>query len=459
VRPAGPTTAALAALLCPERASRLAHRAPAPVAAEVARLAALPAEGRLEALAAALGPPEAEGPGVPPRDGREGWPDPARAPSKVSRRLSLQERHGSPAAARTLPPAADAVEGTASGECAEADGARSMKGSGAMLPFDLPPLAAALVEVGPAARALGLRAAEAAGAALGELMGVEVRVRGRLLSGVPRLAATVGVAIELPSLPAHAVLAVDCGLVVALAQRLAGTGGPRVPATSITHAEQAVLELLVLGALDGLATLAEVADGLAPRLGLRPERVDRPVPVEITVLAGGARGRAVLLLPARAVGVAERPPELPSRLESIEVTASLRSGASRAPPQEVASARPGDVVPLDEPPGDAAALALPGGAAIRGRIEGDSLRVEELDMSRIGSAAAGLPVSLEVDLGSVAVPLRELARLEPGGVLPLPIDRRGLVTLRMGDRPLARGELVDLDGSVGVRIVAVEAAP
>jgi type III secretion protein Q len=68
-------------------------------------------------------------------------------------------------------------------------------------------------------------------------------------------------------------------------------------------------------------------------------------------------------------------------------------------------------------------------------------------------------VSLQVDLGSVAVPLRELARLEPGGVLPLPIDRSGLVTLRLGERALARGELVDLDGAVGVRIVAVEAAP
>ena len=45
-------------------------------------------------------------------------------------------------------------------------------------------------------------------------------------------------------------------------------------------------------------------------------------------------------------------------------------------------------------------------------------------------------------------------RLGDGVVL-----RRGLVTLRLGDRPFGRGELVEIEGAVGVRVLSVEVAP
>jgi len=66
-----------------------------------------------------------------------------------------------------------------------------------------------------------------------------------------------------------------------------------------------------------------------------------------------------------------------------------------------------------------------------------------------------LPVRLEVELARVEVTLADVARLEPGAALPLSIDRRGLVTLRVGERAIARGELVDVDGAVGVRILSL----
>jgi type III secretion protein Q len=72
---------------------------------------------------------------------------------------------------------------------------------------------------------------------------------------------------------------------------------------------------------------------------------------------------------------------------------------------------------------------------------------------------AQLTVLLEVELARVEVPLAELARLEPGAALPLSLDRRGLVTLRVGERAIGRGELVDVDGAVGVRVIALEDAP
>ena len=99
------------------------------------------------------------------------------------------------------------------------------------------------------------------------------------------------------------------------------------------------------------------------------------------------------------------------------------------------------------------ALVLPGGARLSGRHEDGTFHVEEIEMTQ---RMAQLPVVLEVELARVEVTLAELARLEPGGILPLTLDRRGLVTLRAGERAVARGELVDVDGAVGVRIIDLE---
>jgi len=136
--------------------------------------------------------------------------------------------------------------------------------------------------------------------------------------------------------------------------------------------------------------------------------------------------------------------------------ASLRSGSAPLAPEELDALAAGDVVLLD-PPGNAPdALVVPGGARFVGRLVDGTLHVEEVVMTERNGR---LPVLLEVELARVEVPLAELARLEPGAALPLALDRRGLVTLRVGERAFARGELVDVDGAVGVRIVALEAAP
>ena len=107
-------------------------------------------------------------------------------------------------------------------------------------------------------------------------------------------------------------------------------------------------------------------------------------------------------------------------------------------------------------PAEPAALVFPGGLRANGRLDGEGFHVEETVMT---TRLAQIPLTLEVELARVDVPLGDLARLEAGAVLPLGIDRRGLVTLRAGERALARGELVDVDGAVGVRILSLEVTP
>jgi type III secretion protein Q len=265
--------------------------------------------------------------------------------------------------------------------------------------------------------------------------------------------------VELTALAGQATLAVDCGFAARLAERVAGAAGRRPVATSLTPVERAVVELAVLGALDGIAAETDIESALAPRLGLRGGAPVQPLCVELTITAADTQGRALLLLPREALRALSRTVELPEQLGGVAVAASLRSGSAALAASDVAALRPGDVVILDAPPGDAAALLLPGGLRALGRLEGDSLEVREVAMAHPDLGAGDLPVVLDVELASVPVPLRDIARIAPGAVLLLGLDRDGQVTLRIGERAVARGELVDVDGAVGVRVLAMEPSP
>jgi type III secretion protein Q len=328
-----------------------------------------------------------------------------------------------------------------------------------VLPFDLRTVSSAIAELDGPLRALGERAARSAASGMASVLGGEVVVRARLLPGVPEPGASALVPVELTALAGQATLAVDCGFAARLASQVAGARG-RVPiAASITAAERAVVELAVLGALDGIAAETAIETLLAPRLGLRTGTPIRPLCLELTIAAAGTQGRALLFLPRDALRALARTADLPDHLGAVAVAGSLRSGVAALEASDVESLRPGDVVILDGPPGERAALRLPGGLSIHGRIDGDALEVEEVDMSQPDLAGGNLPVLLDVELASVPVPLRDLARIAPGAVLLLGLDREGHVTLRIGERAVARGELVDVDGAVGVRILSLEPPP
>jgi type III secretion protein Q len=418
----------LAAALAPSRAAVLLGRHPGVSADEVAALLALGRPERLRLLADVLRGRAGAEPhrGGPPADDRTQVRQ-----ADPSRRGADEEPDASSSAWRVLPPRD-------------------------VFPFDLKPVSPALAEVDGSLRALGERAARSAEIGLASVLGSEVSLLGRLLPGVPEPAATALVPVELTALAGQAVLAVDCGFAARLAERVAGAER-RVPvASSLGPAARAVVELAVLGALDGIAAETDIETALAPRLGLREGMPDHPLCVELTISALGTRGRALLLLPRDALRALSRTVELPDHLGSVAVTASLLGGAATLDRADVDSLRPGDVLILDAPPGEDASLRLPGGLVASGRLDDDSLEVEEVEMRSPVLAAGEHPVVVDVELASVPVALRDVARIAPGAVLVLGLDRDGQVTLRIGDRRVARGELVEIDGAVGVRVLALE---
>ena len=68
-------------------------------------------------------------------------------------------------------------------------------------------------------------------------------------------------------------------------------------------------------------------------------------------------------------------------------------------------------------------------------------------------ASANIPVAVE--LGRLTLAAEEVAALRAGDVLLLGRPPGGPVDLVAGGKVIARGELVDVEGELGVRVLAV----
>jgi len=322
-------------------------------------------------------------------------------------------------------------------------------------PFPLPSVSSGLAALSPAARQLGREVADGASRALFRLLGDAVSIEARPLPAAsPTPAGFVSLPLGLDALPAPMSLEVEAAFACRLMDRLGGGEGDLPPALSLTPLEWAALELLTLVAIDGAAEVPAVA-ALAPRLLRAEVPLPGPLCVELSLATGGLRGRARLLLPApvlRRLAAAAPPPPFADRWT---LRGWLWSGWAAVAAEELASLAEGDLLLLDEPPGARATLSFPG-FALRGREEEGHFIAEEIAMER---PTASLPITLTVEVARVALTLGELWRLEPGSALPLPAPRDGRVVLRLDDRPVARGQLVDIEGALGVRIESLEAQP
>lgn len=68
----------------------------------------------------------------------------------------------------------------------------------------------------------------------------------------------------------------------------------------------------------------------------------------------------------------------------------------------------------------------------------------------------GAEVELSVEVGRLVLPLGQLLALEPGDVLATLGPSTSRVQIRAGEALVARGELVELAGELGVRITELD---
>lgn len=242
-------------------------------------------------------------------------------------------------------------------------------------------------------------------------------------------------------------VAVDGVLAGAFAARVLGqeppdeAAAPREP----TPAERGILAFLAAALVEGRALTVAVDAGHAPADALT---------IEARCELAGARGLVTILVPLDFVRAVPPATADASRIAHVPVTLAVVRGRARVAAARVAALKPRDVVLCADGPLVAVAR---GGFPCRLHADGTVTVVTIVGPYERGAAmnealARDLPVELACELGRVTLSAQEVLALAPGAVVTLPAKVGALVELRAGGRVIARGELVDVDGQVGVRI-------
>jgi type III secretion system YscQ/HrcQ family protein len=269
----------------------------------------------------------------------------------------------------------------------------------------------------------------------------------------------------------QALLVLDPALAPRLARRALGTDArPELPAPRpLTLAEEGAIEFLV-GAMvqRGSICVRGVVKAGERALPIGAEAWVWVLAARIETPVGG--GWARLYAPASVrhaapVTSAEHvDPAEQARLERARVEVRIEVGHAPLTVAELEALGPGDIVRLDEPAlrGQLARLRI-GRGGFGAHLDGEALVIEEpfrretrmsdpRERSDVGELVRELPVEVACELGRVTMSGRELLDLRPGAVVPVGRPLAGPVDLTVGGRVVARGELVDIEGEVGVRV-------
>lgn len=139
--------------------------------------------------------------------------------------------------------------------------------------------------------------------------------------------------------------------------------------------------------------------------------------------------------------------------------ATLRAGDAFVPPLSRRIASLAGPVLLAAPSSELglrAELGEDGRLMLGGTLEplvGAETQMASEDHDALTTALGDVPVVVRVEIGEAVMSAREWASLGRGDVVALSRAVGGPVVLRVGGVPVARGELVELEGEVAVRIV------
>lgn len=227
-----------------------------------------------------------------------------------------------------------------------------------------------------------------------------------------------------------------------------------------------------LAALGGEATawrFCGVATSVG-QVGRLCQQSERMACAWIRITAGFAPGRAAWLEPEASLQRAPADAREVSAASDIAIPFSLLLGQVELEAAEAGGMRRGDVVFFQPEAGGRRVLAC-GGARLYGQIEGANFRFSDWslqsgggDMGEVKNEEGralepvlleGLPVPVSVEAGTVQLTVGELSGLRCGDVIVLGDLLLAPVSVRAGSRLLGRGELVDVDGRRGVRLLEV----
>ena len=305
----------------------------------------------------------------------------------------------------------------------------------------------------------------------------------------------------------------------AIDRLLGGDGQTAVIRRSLTQVEQGVVSFMLLKLIgtfyDGWTSGREVALTLDDFLGTRDE-LENIIEDDtdyylfgLKASLGDCIGYARILLPARFIETFAKPiaqsggtPEELEHMRQVlrqvadqEVEMKVEAGRLELSPGDIATLEAGDIIILEHhqltltPEGPTGNISAYIGAGNNGRLQGQLVIAEgqlkfaisqilvqeqpieapmtdELtDEPTIQEVTDNLPETegllrdinapVVIELGRLKMNTAQVARLKSGQILRLPRNANDPVDLVVNDKLFARGELVEIDGELGVRLVHV----
>jgi type III secretion protein Q len=277
-----------------------------------------------------------------------------------------------------------------------------------------------------------------------------------------------------------AVLELDGLGVGALLARITGANEPAGLPSRLSNIEEAALGWVFLAALAELRAEPLFAAFTPRLLSLTLERGDvlqqldgrrRHLGVQLELRLGETHALGRLIVPALwlqskldALATEAAPDAVDSVLAST-LPATCIIGSALLPRSDARALTAGDVVLFPGVTQQADGLVGPGRITtpsfeLRGTFtEAGFTLTRALERptqeSTMSNVDPSVPVEVEIELTRLRVPLHQLGTVRQGSVIPLHINAAQQVVVRIGDKAVARAELVEIEGEIGARIVAM----
>lgn len=231
-----------------------------------------------------------------------------------------------------------------------------------------------------------------------------------------------------------------------IAQRLLGGPEELAAPRPLTFAEDAMWSLLVDTALGDLRIAGQVWPSPSPRSTTSQAAFDLDIVLGDIALAVAIDIPADLDL--------RNPPEKapPAWADQLRVDATIVVGRCALHPEDLARLKTRSLVTID----NVLELEVLGGAlALRAEPRAVVAEVVTGYVRRPMSLPDNAHVELTVALGTTQLSLRQVFELSVGQIVSLGRPLAGPFELRAAGRRVGKGELVDVDGELAVRIVSV----
>ena len=289
------------------------------------------------------------------------------------------------------------------------------------------------------------------GAKVAALVGGAVRVR--LAGVVPHVPDPHAAVAELRYGGVSITLAGSARPVRALAQRLLGGPAEIDAPRPLTVAEHAIWTLALAAALADLDIAAEVWPQGGP--GRAGAAADRSITVAFEVDLPAGLGPPMTVTASLPPDILLRTPP-PRQPNAWTFDLPIIVGRCALPRASVAGLAVRDVITIDSQLELIVGVGGIGLAAAPGAVEaGVATEYVPRDMALADDAT----LEVTVQLGTTRLSLRQLGELAIGQIVPLGRPLAGPYEVRAAGRMVGQGELVDIDGELGVRIVSIAETP